>query len=791
MGTYRAGYQFTRFSAVSRRELLLAAAGTLGPGSELMAAMPAVSDENSFVTRGIVLTPEDLSLEDWPERAKRAGLTTIALHPTPSAVMAFVQSARGDAFLDRCASLGLEVEYELHAMSELLPRELFEREPSMFRMDDAGRRVREHNLCVHSKQALETVADNAARIAWALQPTTGRYFLWGDDAAPWCRCPKCRELSDSDQALLLANHLASVLAAHDGRATVAHLAYHNTLLPPTSVKPAPKVFLEFAPIHRRHDVPFEQQRAPECTDTLEALEANLKIFGAAGAQVLEYWLDLSRFAGWKKPAPRLPWSAPVVAADLDAYGSRGIRHVTSFGVFLDAAYLEKYGEPPLGEYGALLRAWRPRRWCGRSQRRREPEKPSVDSLTDPYRRRLLEAGARMPEIMEACAEPLHGEPAFDPARIWHIAANLTVPGIPETPLRTDEMPLRQLLVWSIRVGLAHIEATFQGDHPKYGVGAYAAPEHDGFPPTIIAAVDALTQWGMIQRAEALMGYWLRTFVADDGSIRYYAPSISEYGQLLTTVRRLLQRGGSVEWLSRHVKSAVALVRRVLDWTGGATAPRLVKGVPEADTASDEATYFHNNAWLWRGLMDWSWILEKRLRRARESEAIRLHGLRLKLRLLEAVRDTWPRSEEEWWLKPMVEAEGEGTMARPVGRITASRLGSYTNYRYWPELLSSGALPEDLMRRVVRARLSAGGQWLGMTRFEDHADDWTLADYLEGLWTLRMRNEYRYVLWGHILYHQARGHLTAFEQVSLPPGRKVADYCLPCQLVAARAAKRVL
>ena len=33
-----------------------------------------------FATRGVVLVPSDLSLADWPERAKEAGLTTIALH---------------------------------------------------------------------------------------------------------------------------------------------------------------------------------------------------------------------------------------------------------------------------------------------------------------------------------------------------------------------------------------------------------------------------------------------------------------------------------------------------------------------------------------------------------------------------------------------------------------------------------------------------------------------------------------------------------------------------------------
>lgn len=753
--------------------------------------MEAPSVRSHFATRGIVLTPEDLSWTDWTEAASRAGLTTIALHPTPSSVAAYIQTDAGERFLRRCSELGLEVEYELHAMSDLLPRALFDSEPEMFRMDDTGERVRDYNLCCSSVRALEVAAENAIRYARLLKPTTGRYFLWGDDGTPWCRCPLCRHLSDSDQALILSNHLAKALRKVDRRARVAHLAYHNTLSPPTQVRPERNVFLEFAPIHRRYDVPYEQQQDPQQIDKLGALDANLAVFDAAQAQVLEYWMDASRFAGWKRPSPRLPWSAPLVAADLDAYGARGIRHVTSFGVYLDAAYVRDHGTPPVEEYGRLLSGWTPR---ARQRRRSAPSAtaPVLDpatSFTDPYRGRLLHAGARLPELLEACAEPLHGEPAFDPAMIWRIASSLEIPGLPADPVPANARYATRHLQWVVRVGLAHIEATFKGDHPKYGVGAYADEMHDGFPPTVIAAVDALVQWGQQSRAQALLGYWLRTFVKDDGSIAYYAPSLSEYGQLLTAVRRVLEAGRDLEWLSRHLNPILRLAHRIAEITGPASRPSMPRGVPEADTASDAAAYFHNSAWLWRGLMDWSWILDRRLRMDREAEAMRMKAVRLQVVLLSAIRDTWPRDRDDWWLRPMVEPEGEGSMARPVGRITGSRLGSYTNYRYWPELLSSGVLPDDLARRVVDARLNGGGQWLGMTRFEGHADDWPLMHWLDGLWSLRMRSEYAYVLWGHVLFHQARGHLTAYEQVSLPPGKRVADYCLPSQLVAVRAARR--
>jgi hypothetical protein len=196
-------------------------------------------------------------------------------------------------------------------------------------------------------------------IAKALRPTTGRYFFWGDDGQPWCRCPACKGLSDSDQATLLENHLLKALRRDDPRASLAHLAYLNSLSPPRQVRPEPRVFVEYAPIRRRYDLPYERQTGPGEADGLAALDANLTVFPADSAQVLEYWLDVSRFSQWKRPAVKLPWRRDVLEADLASYASRGIRHVTSFAVYVDAEYRRRYGEPAfLREYGEALSASR-------------------------------------------------------------------------------------------------------------------------------------------------------------------------------------------------------------------------------------------------------------------------------------------------------------------------------------------------------------------------------------------------------------------------------------------------
>ena len=267
----------------------------------------------------------------------------------------------GPRFLGACARLDLEVEYELHAMKELLPRSRFPKCPELFRMDEQGRRQPDANLCVHSPAAIDIAAENAVAIAKALRPTTGRYFYWGDDGKPWCRCPQCWGLADSDQATLLENHLLRALRRHDPRASLAHLAYLNSLSPPAEVRPEPGVFLEYAPIRRRYDRPYEEQSGPGRADGLEVLDGNLKVFPADSAQVLEYWLDVSRFSQWKRPAVRLPWRRDVVEADLASYAGRGIRHVTSFAVYVDADYRRRYGEPEfIREYGEALSGLRRR-----------------------------------------------------------------------------------------------------------------------------------------------------------------------------------------------------------------------------------------------------------------------------------------------------------------------------------------------------------------------------------------------------------------------------------------------
>jgi hypothetical protein len=318
-----------------------------------------------FKTRGIVLVTKDLSEVGWPQIAKQAGLSTIGTHVTPSEVTKFVKTEKGQRFIDECQEFGINVEHELHAMKDLLPRGLFDKNPEMFRMDTDGNRVGDYNCCVHSKEALEVICENAVSYGRILRPTTGRYFYWIDDVKPMCHCSNCRVFSDSDQALILENAIIAALRKEDPKAHLAHLCYIGTLAPPKQIKPDPGIFLEFAPIERSWAHPLKDTNAVGRSNagrekmphsrTLEYLDANLDVFAADTTQVLEYWLDVSLHSNWTRPAKQLRWNPAVFRSDLETYAKRGIRHVTSFAAWIDGDYVKRFGHPKfVSEYGAGL-----------------------------------------------------------------------------------------------------------------------------------------------------------------------------------------------------------------------------------------------------------------------------------------------------------------------------------------------------------------------------------------------------------------------------------------------------
>ena len=127
--------------------------------------------------------------------------------------------------------------------------------------------------------------------------------------------------------------------------------------------------------------------------------------------------------------------------------------------------------------------------------------------------------------------------------------------------------------------------TFTNKRSHYGVRSYGPGKKygieygDGFPPTIIALVDCLLDWGQAPLARDYLTAYFDVFVQDNGRVKYYVNpnidgcSVSEYGQFLWLVRKCMDAAEVVSGLSISVRSWNVFARSA----SGARKPRRPAG----------------------------------------------------------------------------------------------------------------------------------------------------------------------------------------------------------------------
>jgi hypothetical protein len=340
--------------------------------------------------------------------------------------------------------------------------------------------------------------------------------------------------------------------------------------------------------------------------------------------------------------------------------------------------------------------------------------------------------------------------------------------------------------------------TFTGKRPHYGVRAYGPGPFkqygveggDGFPPTIISLVDCLLDWGHESLAREYLTAYFDILVQDNGRVRYYHEekldncSIAEYGQLFWLVRKCMDRGGSHEWFE-HIRPKLECIRAAA-WEGAAKYPcGLIAGAGESDLADQVGFYFHNNGWMLRGLRDISPLL------GHPEDAERCNAFEKNIQA--AIEKVTDRSVVPMFIPPMAEKTEFNTMT-PFKTMSDNNFVSYTNYRYWPELLSSRILTKEQMEATIEYRNTHNGESAGMCRFrtDDNADNWPIAEYAAAMRDLGRIDEVRRIFFCHLAGHMTPETWTAYEQVTLigDPFRSClpgADYCVPSQLVVPRLA----
>ena len=313
-----------------------------------------------LANRGIIIHPHELD-EHWLDKLSSMGLNVLGLHPAGGELshnhirqmIASLPSLR--PLLDRAREMGMTIEYEMHALSHLLPRELFETHPEWFRMNEDGQRTPDVNLCASNEEGLAFLGQQAAELAKLLPASNHMYYFWLDDVASFrCHCEHCRKLSASDQQLKVMNAIQRGIRTVDELACVPYLAYQATLVPPSRVQPDEGVFLEYAPFRRKVTHAIYDPSCPENAAELQGLKDLIAFFGLKNAKVLDYWTDNSLFSGWKYPPKPFTLNADVMRKDVAFYRELGFASITAFGCYLGRDYIELHGDPDLRAYGEIL-----------------------------------------------------------------------------------------------------------------------------------------------------------------------------------------------------------------------------------------------------------------------------------------------------------------------------------------------------------------------------------------------------------------------------------------------------
>ena len=299
----------------------------------------------------LIIHPHELTPR-WIDLAKELKLDRISIHPVGGKqahqnLQVLLQTLQDPAFREKIDALweqGIQVGYEFHALSYLLPRTLYNTHPEYFRMNDQGERISEGNFCFSNPSARKIICNNAVTLTKALYHNCDEYYFWLDDASKLtCHCQECRKHNFAYHQLLLMNEIAAALRKENPNAKVCYLAYFDGVaLPDGEIQPAEGVFLEYAPYERY--IRPEQFSFDE--PYLQLVKDLISFFGKKDAKVLEYWYDNSiyyRRAG-KKLVPFTPDNEQI-KKDLVFYKDLGFEQMSCFACSLCDEYVSLFGDP--------------------------------------------------------------------------------------------------------------------------------------------------------------------------------------------------------------------------------------------------------------------------------------------------------------------------------------------------------------------------------------------------------------------------------------------------------------
>lgn len=382
-----------------------------------------------------------------------------------------------------------------------------------------------------------------------------------------------------------------------------------------------------------------------------------------------------------------------------------------------------------------------------------------------------------------------------------------------TEFNNFEIPNKQLEI-SLKAMLCNLFSTFSGDHAHYGHLFYGREIHDNFPPNYLSAIETCHSLGMKRCAWHMLEHLL-DFCIDITGKFYYRQGIfdlngaagSEYGKLFWLIDRLYSNCPETYAVERYAER----IKKIADYLVSQITPEpcaqgksLLRMCAEADTRSRIHAYTSNNLWAVNGLKAAARLLKKcgdtesmTYDQAAEElyEALRAaldkfslpytQGRLVPFQLgytalplsLSNCRDTTAEISEDVYnaYLAQIDFQSERTSQQDYSENT------YANYRYYPEMLSSGLLRPDEEKAIVHLRENFGGELLGMTRLYERLDDWTAENYARYLLTDDQIDKYLLLYYAHFYYHGNPATGVYYEQVTFD-GAVFAPDCVPSLLL---------
>lgn len=276
-------------------------------------------------------------------------------------------------------------------------------------------------------------------------------------------------------------------------------------------------------------------------------------------------------------------------------------------------------------------------------------------------------------------------------------------------------------------GISAAISLYVGNASSYGDGgAYWAP-NGSLTSEVAPVAEALLSLGLRNLAKGIVGYYFEFFIREDGSlpecddcaIGGFGDALADYGEMLEifcrTARAQINYEDDIAWVSSLLPAFARLANYTLRMRQNASATGappgdpshgLVFGSPEHDTCKESDYYYHSNLWLLRGISEAADLLKAvggdtfAALAAALADEVPLFAADIHASLALVSIDL---GEGLLWVPPIA-----STTLPPFGTMTESILASYSNFRYYPEIVSSGMLDDAAISGILAFRDARGG-----------------------------------------------------------------------------------